>query len=176
MKLLRVLSSKDLDEINEFLGELKDGDLYKARLGKLEDLKAKINEDIEVYGKAREIGRLNTDAIIREEASKKLLDEALADRDATAEEIEKSKAMSERWVAGRHREANERFNEREQVLEEGEANLDGREKAHARSLDDLAQREAEVAKDMKLAVAIRTQYREAVASLKVFIEDTAKGL
>ncbi len=176
MKLLRVLSSKDLDEINEFLGELKDGDLYKKRLKELEDLKAKINEDIEVYGKAREIGRLNTDAIIREEASTKLLGEALADREAAVKEIEATKVASEKFVASRNRQANEKFSEREKALAMGETVLEQREKAHEMSVEEVAGREEKASVDMERAEAIRTKYREAVASLKAFIEDTARSL
>lgn len=176
MKLLRVLSSKDLDEVNEFLGELKDGDLYKMRFRALEEKKKEINALIEVVGKVNEIENLNIKARQLKEGAEKHAEAAATDRAAAKEEAEATKAASERWVAGRHREANERFNEREAVLKAGEADLGGREKAHAKSLDDLAQRETQATQDLESAGAIRTKYREAVASIKAFIEDTARGL
>lgn len=176
MKLLRVLSSKDLDEINSFLGELKDGDLYKKRLKALEDQKAEINAMIEVYGKANDIDRIRSNALRDEEQAKKILDKSLEDRTSASEEIKAAKAASERFVAKRNSAANENFSERERILKDGEADIDRREKAHARSLDDLADSERQVAADMETAVAIRTSYTEAVASLKTAITATAKAL
>lgn len=176
MKLLRVLSSKDLDEVNEFLGELKDGDLYKERFKGLEDQKKEINALIEVYGKAEEIGRLNLKVRQLKEGVDKLVEDAQADRAAAKEEAEATKAASSEFVAGRNREANERFNEREKLVNDGEASLDRRDKALASALDDLASRETEAAKQLERAGEIRTKYREAVALLQKAIETTAKAL
>jgi hypothetical protein len=176
MKLLRVLSPKDLGEINEFLGELKDGDLYKKRLAALEGQKAEINALIEVYGKANDIDRIVSNKLRDEAQAKKSMEAALADREKAKEEAEATKGASERHAAKRIREANEHFSGRERIVKEGEESLDQREKALARALDGLSVRETQVLEESKRSVAIRTKYREAVASLQKAIETTAKAL
>lgn len=176
MKLLRVLSSKDLDEINEFLGELKDGDLYKKRLKALEDQKGEINALIEVYGKANDIDRIRSNALRDEAQATKSRDEAVADRAAAKDEADATRVASSKFVDSRNREANERFSEREKALDAGEQVLAEAEKAIERSSNGLAVREQQVLADMERSVAIRTKYREAVASLKTAIEDTARVL
>jgi hypothetical protein len=176
MKLLRVLSSKDLDEVNEFLDELKDGDQYKKRLKALEDQKNEINDLIEVHGKVKEIDGLNLKARQLKEGADRLVEDAQADREKAKKDSAEQDSASQRMIAARNKDASERFEERERALVTGENALGTREKAHARSLDDLAEREKEVAADMHSAVAIRTTYTEAVASLKTAIESTAKAL
>lgn len=176
MRPLRILSTKDLGEVNAFLGELKDGDLYKKRLKALEDQKAEINVLIEVYGKANDIDRIRSNALRDEDQAKKTLEEALADRAKAKQEAADMELAAKIRASGIASEANKRFTEREKALDEGERNLGEREKAHARSLDDLAEREKQVAAEMATAVAIRTMYTEAVANLKSAIENTAKAL
>ena len=176
MKLLRVLSGKDLDEINEFLGELKDGDAYKKRLAALEDQKKEVNALIEVYGKVEEIEGLNLKARQLKEGVEKLVEAAQKDRAAAKDEAAKTRADAGKFSAEKRAEANANFSEREQIVKTVEGILDDREKAHARSLDDLASRESQLARLMETALAIQTTYTEAVAALRTAIEQTAKAL
>lgn len=173
---LRVLSTRELTGIQEFLSELKDAALFKQRLSDLETLKAQINADIEVYGKAKDIGRLLDDAKVRDEASKKLQDEMISDRAHTAAEILASQADHRASIDDREREATKRWSKRERLLREGVADLEAREEAFSRNRTEVEAFGAQAAADMRQAVDIRTKYTEAVTSLKRAIENTAKAL
>jgi len=176
MKPLRILSSQELNGINAFLEELQNDAKYQARLAEIEAKKIEVNDLIEVWGKASDIDRIVSNALRDEEQAKKNLDSALAEQKRASEEaievVEKARRDAQRL----ENEANSRWNDREQALFDGEAELNRREKKHAKSIDDLVAREAQLAVDMERAVEIRTKYTEAVRALKDAITDVAKAL
>jgi hypothetical protein len=176
MRPLRIISGKDLDEIHDFLGELKDGEEYKKRLAALEDLKKEINALIEVYGKASDIDRLRSNALRDEEQATKALDSALATKNEAKAEASKMELDAKARASDILAAANAQFTEREHLLNDGEADLGAREKALAKSIDDVAGREAASSAVMEEAIAIRNTYTEAVASLKKAIADTQRAL
>jgi len=175
-KKLDVLSPKELREIQGFLVELKDATLFKGRLKELEDLKISINDRIELYGKAKEMSRLNSEAAVNREESKKILDKALADRDKAKDEIAADKAASREFITERESVAQARIADREEALRAGERAIGVREKVLAKANDQLIAKDLQVAADLTLAKEIRTKYTEAVASLKATIESTQRAL
>lgn len=176
MRPLRVLSSKDLGEVNDFLDELQDGDKYKERFRALENQKKEINTLIEVWGKAKDIDRIRSNASTDENQARKTLENALAKRTSIDKEIVAAKVAADAYVKSSKQNADKMFVDREKAVIAGEQALGEREKALALDFDDLERRDHQVAIDMKGAIAIRTKYTEAVGSLKKAIENTAKAL
>ncbi len=176
MRPLKVLSPKDLAEINAFLDELQDESKYKARFEALEAMKKEINGLIEVYGKASDIDRIVSHKLEQEETARKILEQAIADRETTKTEIESDKAASRKFITERENAARARIADREAALLAGETNLGIREKALAKANDELITHDLKVAADLTLAKEIRTKYTEAVASLKMTIESTQRKL
>jgi ribosomal protein L17 len=176
MKLLRILSTKDLDEVNEFLWELKDGAAYRARLKALEDRKKEINALIEVYGKVKEIEGLNLKARQLKEGVDNLVAAAQADRADARDEAEETIRSAKSSASDIVRDAKEKFAERERTLVEGETVLGQLEKAHAMSLDDLTKREHEAGQAKEAGLVMFGIYKDAVDALKVAIEKIAKAL
>lgn len=173
---LDVLSPKELGEIQGFLAELKDAKLFGERLDELEALKVAINGRIEIYGKAKEMSRLNSEAAVNREESKKILDQALVDRETSKTEIAADKAASRKFITEREGAAQLRIASREKALLDGETDLGAREKVIAKANDSLIAMDLRVAADMALAKEIRTKYTEAVASLTTEIARIQKAL
>ena len=176
MRTLKVLSTQELGEINEFLDELKDGTTYKKRLADLEAKKKEINALILVMGKVSEIEGLRLKAQQLEDGADKLVEKTRDELAAAMTKIATDKDVSRKFITERENTAQARIADRERALLDGETNLGAREKVLAKANDDLIVRDLKVASDMTLAKEIRTKYTEAVASLTTEIARIQKVL
>jgi len=176
MNPLRVLSSRELGEINDFLDELKDGTTYKKRLKEIQDAKKEVNDLIKVYGKVGEIEQLLGTTIDSQKKADWFKEEASDGLEASKREISAAKAASVKGIREREEAASKRIVDREKTLVDGEASLGRREKVYAKALDELIKREDLVVSDSKQAAQVMAQYTEAVGSLKKAIEDTQRAL
>ena len=176
MRTLKVLSTQDLGEINEFLDELKDGAEYKKRRATLEAKKKEINALILVMGKVSEIEGLRLKARQLKEGLDKLVADAQADREAARTEVAADKAASRKFISERESAAQARINDRERALLDGETNLGAREKVLAKANDDLIAWDLKVAAERTLAKDVFTKYTEAAASLNAELARIQKAL
>jgi hypothetical protein len=166
MRTLDVLSSKELGEVNAFLGELKDSVTYQKRLAALEAKKKEINDLILVVGKVREIENLRVKTRQLNKGADEFVKKLQANLEDAAKKIEADKAASRKFITERESAAQKRIVDREAALLAGETDIGKREKVLAKASDDLIVRDLKVASDLTLSKEIFTKYTEAVASLK----------
>ena len=176
MKTLDILSSKELGEINAFLGELKDGATYKQRLAALEAKKKEINDLILVMGKVTEIENLRVKTHQLNEGAESLVSKIQADLADAKSKIEVDKAASRKFITERESAAQARIADREKALLAGETDLGNREKVLAKANDELIAKDLRVAADLTEAKGIRAKYTEAVALLKTAMESAQRTL
>ena len=176
MKPLRILSSKDLGEVNDFLGELKDGAEYKKRLAALERQKKEINALILVLGKVNEINGLHLKASQLKKGADDLVADAQVDRAAAKTDATEIRAKARLQADATTRDATAKFTDREKALVDGEASIGRREKVVLRAVEDIEGREVVLARSMETALSIKKNYTKAVSDLKAAIEATQRAL
>ena len=176
MNPLRVLDSRELGEINDFLDELKDGTTYKKRLMEIQDAKKEINDLIKVYGKVGEIEQLLGTTIDSQKKADSFKEEASYGLEASKREIAAAKSASIKGIGEREEAASKRIVDREKTLIDGEASLGRREKVYAKARDEMLKRENSSEQLMAQAARVKDSYTDAVRSLQKAIEDTQRAL
>ena len=167
MSIENLAGIKSLDTLIEFL---TDPTKVKGALDSMRAEQKKLDDKIELYGKAKEIGKLLTAAKIKDQQSGEILDGARKEAAGIVDEAIEARDKGQAEIQQRLDDA-----ERKQAIIDGELkkrrkDVEAHENKYTKSLDELEQRERACAEKERLLEVQRVSLQNRVDRINQAVE------